>query len=509
MNLEEFAQFYVVKKDAELIEIECEHELHDGTKARVVKKQSAKRNIIKRGKFICRDCLMKFDNPMNHIGEGRQNDELIFVICTHPQHEGEKIRQIKKSAFFGSLDKPEQICKSCAQLNKEIPQEQRERIRLALTGIKRSDEFKKKISDYMKTNPEGIARATKNVIENRCTTGMLGKIHSNETKEKMSKSHHGKIFTDNHRKNISEGRKKMLAATGGFTKEHREKLSEAAARQYARGFDPKMHHKKGWHESIKAGKVFYRSSYEKKAYLILDADQTVRNYWVEPTNIKYFNPLKKVNCLYLVDIEVEHVDNSRTLIEVKPECWLKDIIVSAKLNAAQHYAIENNLKFETWTEIDLFGPVYNKKHIINFVETLNPGYAADKKKSANLRSKINYQKHIAQDKVEVFCEYCQTTHNPLKLTYDKNIARNGKYICEREGGFIAGSRPKKKKENPYASEGKKQCNGPCGQIKPFEEFGLDKAKSDGYATQCKTCRAEKANKKYKENKDLNAPPNNL
>ena len=108
------------------------------------------------------------------------------------------------------------------------------------------------------------------------------------------------------------------------------------------------------------------------------------------------------------------------------------------------------------------------------------------------------------DTVEVYCEYCKITHYVTRKNYERNIKRNvpiyGRYICGKEGGSISGSLPKPHliKDNPYADEGKKQCNG-CGEILLFECFSPDKTKKDGYCTRCKTCRAEK-NKEAYQNK---------
>lgn len=190
MNIEEFDKTYAKFKSVDKIEIPCDHPQHEGPNPKIGK-QPARRNILKRGstEFICRQCCMKHENPMTKVGQGRQTDEIIDVYCPHPEHGGDPSRTMKKACYYGSMKEPYlQVCGSCAQLGKEISEEQREKIRLALTGITRSDEFKKKLSEYMKNNPEGIARATKNIIENQCTTGMLGKHHSDETKEKMSEA---------------------------------------------------------------------------------------------------------------------------------------------------------------------------------------------------------------------------------------------------------------------------------------------------------------------------------
>lgn len=113
------------------------------------------------------------------------------------------------------------------------------------------------------------------------------------------------------------------------------------------------------------------------------------------------------------------------------------------------------------------------------------------------RMKNYYQKHIATDQITVYCEFCKLEHTALRLTYDKNIARNGRYICEKEGGHIVGSKPKLslRKENPYAIEGKKECNG-CKDVKLFEEFSPDRTKRDGLCTVCKLCRSAKNKAAY-------------
>jgi hypothetical protein len=144
--------------------------------------------------------------------------------------------------------------------------------------------------------------------------------------------------------------------------------------------------------------------------------------------------------------------------------------------------------------VTLFGPIYNPERIKDFAQKLRDDNASvvDFKKEKNReKAKTYYNNHIASNMVIVYCKYCQENHEPLSSTYKKNIERNGRYICEREGGHIAGSKPKKKKENPYLSEGKKQCN-ECQQVKPLEEFGADKSKSDSRATRCLLCRSSKA-----------------
>ncbi|MCK9459652.1 MAG: NUMOD3 domain-containing DNA-binding protein [Proteobacteria bacterium] len=501
MNIEQFKELYKNLRDVDSINVDdlcdCPNHIKAG---KPISKGPARKNILKHGgrEFVCRACDMVYNNPMNRIGENRQTNEEIMVYCPCVEHVGDNGRLMKKSCYYGEMIEPYiQMCKSCAQRGKIITEEQKEKIKFALKGIKRSDEFKEKLSQYMKNNPEGIARATRNLLENQCTTGMLGKHHSEETKQQMSQSHCGKTFTEEHCQNISDGRKKMLAETGGFSPEHRRKLSEATIRLYKQGFNPKTHHVRGWHESPKAGKIFFSSSYEKKAFLKLDEDLNVKTYYKEKIKISYYNPVKNFEANYLVDLEIQYIDDSIKWIEVKPAAWLDDEVIVAKHKAAQIIAEKSGVLFDVWCEVDLFGAVYNPKHIELFVEKLRQslGICINHKELNNKKSKKHYHKNIIADTIDVFCPYCQITHTALRLTYDKNIARNGRYICEKEGGHIAGSKPKKKKVNPYAVEGKKQCN-QCREVKLFEEFGIDKLKSDGYATRCKKCRCKSANEKY-------------
>lgn len=377
MNIEEFKTKYAAYRDADQIEIDCEHPSHNPSQQPVkIGKQPAKRNILKsEGKgFICRKCMMVHDNPTNRtVKSNRQTDEIIEVFCPCEDHQGELSRQMKKSAYFGVLAEPFlQVCRSCSQRGKEIPEEQRERIRLALKGIKRSDEFKQKLSFYMKNNPEGIERAKKILGENHCNMGMLGKHHSEEHKQRMSEIMSGRVYTDEHRQNISIGRKKMLEEQGGFTDEHRERISKATVQQYLNGFDPKTHHLSGWHKSIKVpnGEVLYRSSYEKKAFIKLDEDDNVASYRTEAVVVEYFKPNESNKSNYIIDLLVEYVDGNKKLIEVKPEAWLKDTIIQAKLEAGAAKAAEMNMPFEVWTEMQLFGEVYNKRNIDSFIDKI-------------------------------------------------------------------------------------------------------------------------------------------
>lgn len=249
-----------------------------------------------------------------------------------------------------------------------------------------------------------------------------------------------------------------------------------------------------YHTSPKAGVVYCCSSYELKACLLLDADESVAFY---ETQIHFVSHTNKKR---IIDFLIAYKDGSKKLIEVKP---IRRIVqFQEQINDNKKYASENGWSFIVWTEEDLGfkneweGKMWADKYLSKIH---NVDYAEYRKSLNTKKVKKHYHKNIATDTVEIWCDFCKETHKPLNLTYKKNLARNnGQYICEKHGGFIAGSKPKKQKENPYAADGRKQCNG-CQEIKLFECFGIDGTKSDGYSTRCKMCRAKVAKAKYQQN----------
>lgn len=373
MNLQQFDDKYGKLKDKDIINIDCDFCEHIGDRSRTMPRVSARRNILKNNssEFICRDCSMHHKNPMqNRDAIRRQTNEEIIVLCPDERHKGDKSRIMKKSCYFGKLEIPYvQKCGSCAQLGKVISEEQKNKISKSLTGITRSEEYKQKLKDYYLKNPEAKARVTATLLKHKCCTGMLGKHHSEETKKKMSEMMSGRQYTDEHKENISVGRKKMLDAQGGLLKETREKLSKATIQQYMNGFDPKTHHARGEHISSKCDKIIkFKSSYEKKALMKLDADDNVLKYEYESTVVKYVNPVKEINGSYLVDLVVYYRNGTIKLIEVKPNSWLKNPVVIAKIESAYEHAKNNGMTFEVWEEMALFGHVYNQKNMRSFCQ---------------------------------------------------------------------------------------------------------------------------------------------
>lgn len=386
MNLQDFLTTYKNKKNADQVIIACANGdkcVHPSQSNIEISKAAAIKNFRKHGeeKFVCRKCDMHYDNPMNKVGQGkRSKDKLeleIDVLCPICL----KSRRMKTACYTGSLEREPylQIDGTCAQLGKVISEEQKEAIRQALKGKPLSEDHKQKILEFRKNNPEWAEKANKNLIPGIGGGWNTGMQTPQEVKDKQSKAMIGVKKTLEHKYHISVGRKKMLDETGGFTREHRENISKATVLQYQKGFEPKLYHRSGYHFSPKMNKkLHYKSSYEKKVYLLLDADDSILSYEYESLKIEYYNPIKKNTGIYIIDLKVNYKDGRTIYIEIKPAKLLleenkSDMAVEAraKVEEACKKLPEMELYYDIWTEVHLFGPIDTEKKIREFVEWLD------------------------------------------------------------------------------------------------------------------------------------------
>lgn len=98
--------------------------------------------------------------------------------------------------------------------------------------------------------------------------------------------------------------------------------------------------------------LYFRSSYEKRAFELLEEDDRVVRYEVEPFKIEYVSD-KGIKRNYVPDILTYYDDGSVLLIEVKPEVFIK--ARDPKYIAAQHYCRALGYAFVFWSEQQLFG----------------------------------------------------------------------------------------------------------------------------------------------------------
>lgn len=275
-----------------------------------------------------------------------------------------------------------------------------------------------------------------------------------------------------------------------------QRRSQSTAKQHSLGLF-KHAHIRGYFNSKKLGaSVYYGSSYELRCLYLLDDDQSV-------TKFSRCEAFRDSDGLWRSpDLRVDYVDGRSEIIEVKPETMLKNHFVQKQIAESTIFASKSGVGFRLWTEANSgLGSDYKiiewaKKYL---AESSGDTQWIERQKTIrkNIRRRY-YDRHIVSDKVEVVCGFCNTNHSVLRKSYDANMARNSRYICEREGGKIAGSRPKDhlKVTNPHAAEGKKECS-KCHDIKAMVGgFDIRKASWDGVSAKCKVCTSKDNEARY-------------
>ncbi len=131
-----------------------------------------------------------------------------------------------------------------------------------------------------------------------------------------------------------------------------EKVSDGVSKAILKGEYPTGSGKFGYFYSEKNEKtLYYRSSYELQAYKILEQLSKVKSYEIEPLRIPY--KFKDINRYTIPDLLITYIDDTKELIEVKPEFKLEFEQEKAKLEAMENYALNNNWLFSIWTEKQL------------------------------------------------------------------------------------------------------------------------------------------------------------
>jgi hypothetical protein len=236
--------------------------------------------------------------------------------------------------------------------------------------------------------------------------------------------------------------------------------------------------------------MFFASSYELRCHWQIDQDPDIESYDSQVFALQC-EGMSQDRC---IDLIVKYKDGRVLVIEVKPESRLGEEAVQRQIGDSKAFADHYGWLHKVYTEADTGLGGYGQINAWALKTIKELGLS--EKDFEGIRNEKNrekarrfYSSKISQDTVALWCDFCGHAHKPLRLTYDRNIKRNGRYICEKEGGFIAGSKPKKKKVNPYAEQGMKQC-AKCTRILSLDSFGDDKSRSDGKASRCRECRSE-------------------
>ena len=98
-------------------------------------------------------------------------------------------------------------------------------------------------------------------------------------------------------------------------------------------------------------KIFYRSSYEERAYKILENDDNILSYFSEPFKIPYTFNGSSHN--YIPDLLIIDLYGKSTVIEIKPSYMQEDVQVTEKATTAQSFCKSKNMLYEVWNESTL------------------------------------------------------------------------------------------------------------------------------------------------------------
>lgn len=212
----------------------------------------------------------------------------------------------------------------------KISEETRQRMSISASGEKNSQYGK----DFSAQHRERISKSN------------IGKHHywagKKQPKEMIDKR------VEKLRIPCSEEKKKKISASNKGKKrtlEVREKNSIATSNR-------KCFYKGHFFSTKNNKEILYRSSYELKAFEILEQDKNVLKYEYEKLRIKYF--YNEINRIYIPDLLVYYRNDIIKVIEIKAEWATKTERNLIKCNEAMKYCKKNNYLFEVWTEKELF-----------------------------------------------------------------------------------------------------------------------------------------------------------
>lgn len=232
--------------------------------------------------LVCRDCYGEFVDKkglsyhVKIIHKRKFEDYLI-------EHDYGGVRPVcvcgcgKSVNFFGG-----KFCELAHKVNHtgmKRSAETRAKISAVQIGVPKTESFKKTVSETMKKHHE-----------------------DNPEHAEISRQYHlGKKKTDEHRRKISETRKRMFAE--GTLEINVEKMQESIVRKYLEGG---FEWSRGSHYSPKTEKQHhYRSSWELRHMQEMDVDDSVIDYETEPARIEYELDGKKR--IYIPDFRVRKV----------------------------------------------------------------------------------------------------------------------------------------------------------------------------------------------------------
>lgn len=174
---------------------------------------------------------------------------------------------------------------------------------------------------------------------------IIEKMNTPERADKISKSLKGKKKSDDHKKKIA-----VNMSAYWSIEENRSKQSLRQAECVKNGMITKATRVHGYYKNPKKSNcdIYYRSLFELNAIIHLENNENIKSYKFEPFRIKY-DYEEKVR-YYIIDCLIEYQDNQKSIIEIKPNCHIRDPKNQSKFLAAKEFADKNCMTFEVWTE---------------------------------------------------------------------------------------------------------------------------------------------------------------
>lgn len=117
------------------------------------------------------------------------------------------------------------------------------------------------------------------------------------------------------------------------------------------------------------GVYTYRSSYELRHFLNLEADPSVESFHSEIMEVPYKDSKNK-DRVYIPDLIVVYANGNIEIHEIKPKAMLQDIDVQKKAQACRAFAnktFEQKVRYKFITECELFK---TNKEYIEFINNI-------------------------------------------------------------------------------------------------------------------------------------------
>lgn len=258
-----------------------------------------------------------------------------------------------------------------------MPEEQRKKISERMKVIGKDPKYRKKLSEGQKKRHADPEKRKKFLaqFDDKTRKKMSEKakeyFSDPKNKEKISAANRkarlteysdperkAKRFNSAFRKKVSQNakvqwanseiREKMINSLNeAWQGESRKSRVKSLIDNQGNGINGKRY-LKGYHDSPKAGRVQYKSSWELQVFQQLDSDDTVETYVGEPVPITY--EIEGRFREYYPDLFIKYKSGLEKLVEIKPQWQVSDPINQAKFKAAK--ALFGN-NFEVWTENEL------------------------------------------------------------------------------------------------------------------------------------------------------------